>query len=264
MGLDVVECDGWQTRGSTSFNPRGSVNHHTAGGANGATPSLNTCINGRPDLAGPLCNVMQSREPGEGNDKAYVVAAGTANHAGSGGWMGLSGNSSVWGLEIEHTGTEPLPMHRQETAAAIHAAMFSGDTRYVCQHYEWTTRKIDAAQGVDPDQFRQMIAGYQASGSFVGEDVMTPEDKQWIVDQVEAVVAKYTDGLKPLIVAGEDSPTNWYASPAVTKSEVTGDEAAQMVADGRARWWPGQTQAVVIPQLGVDAAPTVGPDDPDR
>jgi N-acetyl-anhydromuramyl-L-alanine amidase AmpD len=66
---------------------------------------------------------MQSREAGEGNDKAYVIAAGRANHAGEGGWKGLSGNSSVYGLEIEHTGTSTLPMHRQQTAARIHAAM---------------------------------------------------------------------------------------------------------------------------------------------
>lgn len=156
-GIPVVEIDGWKSRGSSSFSPGGSVNHHTAGGANGATPSLNTCIYGRPDLAGPLCNVMQSREP-DGNDKAYVIAAGRANHAGSGGWKGLSGNSSVYGLEIEHTGTVPLPMGRQQIAARIHAAMFGGDAGMVCQHFEWTSRKIDAAQGVDPNGFRQMVA----------------------------------------------------------------------------------------------------------
>lgn len=156
-GLRVVECSGWTTRGSSDFNPRGSVNHHTAGPASGATPSLNTCINGRPDLAGPLCNVMQSREP-DGNDIAYVVAAGRANHAGEGGWRGLSGNSSVWGLEIEHTGTSPLSQGRQQIAAAIHAAMYGGNVDYVCQHYEWTTRKIDAATGVDGNAFRNMVA----------------------------------------------------------------------------------------------------------
>lgn len=159
-GLDVVEVAGWQTRGSSSFSPRGSVNHHTAGPASGATPSLNTIVYGRPDLAGPLANVMQSREP-DGNDRAYVVAAGRANHAGEGGWKGLSGNSSVWGLEIEHTGIDPLPQHRQEIAARIHAAMFTGDPAMVCQHFEWCEppgRKIDAATNVNGDQFRQLVA----------------------------------------------------------------------------------------------------------
>ena len=176
-GLPVVECSGWQSRGSSSFNPRGSVNHHTAGPSSGATPSLNTCINGRPDLSGPLCNVFQSREP-DGNDKAYVVAAGTANHAGSGGWKGLSGNSSVYGLEIEHTGTSPLSEGRQRIAAAIHAAIFGGDVSYVCQHYEWTTRKIDAATNVNGNTFRQYVADARAGRGPTPEPPPPPEDEE--------------------------------------------------------------------------------------
>jgi len=175
MGVPVVECDGWKSRGSSSFSPRGSVNHHTAGGASGATPSLNTCIYGRPDLAGPLCNVMQSREA-DGNDKAYVVAAGRANHAGDGGWMGLSGNSSVYGLEIEHTGTSPISEGRQRIAAAIHAGMFGGDVRYVCQHYEWTSRKIDLAQGCNGDTFRAYVQEALSGGGRPLPPPPPPED----------------------------------------------------------------------------------------
>jgi hypothetical protein len=155
-GLRVIEVAGWQTAGSESFDPAGSVNHHTAGPSSGATPSLVTCIEGRPDLPGPLCNVYQSREPAE--DIAYVIASGRANHAGEGGWRGLSGNASVYGLEIEHTGTGPVPEPRLQLAARIHAAMFPGDPGYVCQHSEWTGRKIDLATGVDADRFRSMVA----------------------------------------------------------------------------------------------------------
>src|SRR5262245_21660450 len=175
MGVLVVECDGWTSRGSSSFNPRGSVNHHTAGGANGATPSLNTCIYGRPDLSGPLCNVMQSREP-DGNDKAYVVAAGRANHAGDGGWRGLSGNSSVYGLEIEHTGTSPIFEGRMRIAAAIHAGMFGGDPGMVCQHYEWTSRKIDLAQGCNGDTFRAYVQEALSGGGRPLPPPPPPED----------------------------------------------------------------------------------------
>jgi len=158
-GLRVIEVDGWRDRGNSDFAPAGSVNHHTAGPPTGATPSLNTCINGRPDLAGPLCNVFQSRES-NGQDIAYVVAAGRANHAGEGGWKGLSGNKKVYGLEIEHDGVTPLSKGRQEIAAKIHRAMFSGDVSYVCQHSEWAPgRKIDAATGVNGNDFRNMVGG---------------------------------------------------------------------------------------------------------
>jgi hypothetical protein len=164
-GIPVVEVSGWQSRGSSSFTPKGAVNHHTAGPSSGATPSLNTCIYGRPDLAGPLCNVMQSREPG-GYDIAYVIAAGRANHAGEGGWRGLTGTSSVYGLEIEHTGTSALPQGRIDTAAAICAAMFTGDVGMICQHAEWAQppgRKIDAATNVPGDWFRELCKAARSS-----------------------------------------------------------------------------------------------------
>jgi len=163
-GLRVVEVAGWTSAGSDSFSPRGSVNHHTAGSSSGATPSLSTCIYGRPDLAGPLCNVYQSREP-DGRDIAYVIASGRANHAGEGGWKGLEGNSSVYGLEIEHTGTAPLPQGRIDIAARIHAAMYEGSPSMVCQHYEWApSRKIDAATNVPGEWFRELVADARSTG----------------------------------------------------------------------------------------------------
>lgn len=145
LGLTVVEVDGWRTRGSDSFAPRGSVNHHTAGAAHGNAPSLATCIHGRADLPGPLCNAMMARDL-----TIYVVAAGRANHAGLGGWRGLAGNSSVYGLEIENVGTQAEPWRPDQFAAAarVHAAFAQAIQPHArvapCQHYEWTTRKVDA------------------------------------------------------------------------------------------------------------------------
>lgn len=160
-GLTVIETNGWKTRGSETFDPEGSVNHHTAGAASGIAPSLNICINGRAGIPGPLCHVLQSRatDP-NGLDVLYLVAAGRANHAGTGGWKGLSGNSKVFGLEIEHVGTtaEPFSVARRETAVRVHAAFakcakFTSDT--VCQHLEWTSRKVDFVKALlDPNGFR--------------------------------------------------------------------------------------------------------------
>jgi hypothetical protein len=191
-GITVVEVDGWQSRGSSSFTPRGSVNHHTAGSANGATPSLNTCIYGRSDLPGPLCNVMQSREP-DGNDKAYVVAAGRANHAGDGGWRGLSGNSSVYGLEIEHTGTSSISESRRVIASTIHAAMIDGKAGpdMCCQHFEWTSRKIDLATEVDVNGWRNRIANALASGGMPNPEPLPPppplEEDMYLVQGDNAI-----------------------------------------------------------------------------
>jgi hypothetical protein len=137
-GLRVVEVAGWRTRGAASFNPRGFVWHHTAGPRRGNAPSLGICIRGRADLPGPLCNVFQARD-----GTVYVVAAGRANHAGAGGWAGLQGNSSVYGLEIENVGTsaEPWSEAQLDTAARVAAAL--APASLCCMHKEWTPRKVD-------------------------------------------------------------------------------------------------------------------------
>ena len=163
-GLNVVEIDGWQSRGSSSFNPRGGVDHHTAGGNKGNAPSLNICINGRPDLRGPLCNTLQGFDGTQ-----YVIASGTANHAGSGGWRGLKGNGSVYGMERENDGKSPPRPGQHESAARAWKAIISGSPNgnisagMVCGHKEWTPRKPDF-HGVDYNWFRGLIAAGAGSG----------------------------------------------------------------------------------------------------
>lgn len=158
QGLRVVEVDGWRTRGVDIFTPRGSVNHHTAGPLKGNAPSLGTCINGRPDLPGPLCHVLLARDL-----TCYVIASGRANHAGKGGWRGLTGNSSVYGLEVENVGTkaEPATPELIDAMHRVHAAFLLGiakpDVSLVCQHWEWTTRKIDF-HDLAGDPFRAGVA----------------------------------------------------------------------------------------------------------
>lgn len=147
-GVRVVEVAGWKTRGSTTYTPTLGLHHHTAGSSRGATPSLAVVIYGRSDLPGPLAQVLQSREP-DGDDIAYVVAAGRANHAGRGVWRGVSGNSRAGGVEVEHTGTGRVSARRLEITCRILAALLEGgsrDSRNACQHFEYAQpagRKID-------------------------------------------------------------------------------------------------------------------------
>lgn len=144
-GLEVDYVHGWQTRGADALSAGVHVNHHTAGGINGTQPSLNICINGRSDLPGPLCNVFLPREESR---RVIVVAAGRANHAGKGGWAGLSGNSRAYGVEVEHVGTgaEGLSALRYDNMVRVAAAMALGrfGADRVCQHREWAPgRKPD-------------------------------------------------------------------------------------------------------------------------
>lgn len=166
FGLVVHEVDGWQTRGSSVFYPRGVVCHHTASHAGSDHPALGICTNGRSDLAGPLCNVLLAR-----NGDCYVVASGRANHAGTGGWRGLTGNTSVLGIEAENNGVgEPWPAAQIDAYLRLCAAMCEGggfNASMVCYHREWApSRKIDpAGPGIpqDGNEWRARVAATHAS-----------------------------------------------------------------------------------------------------
>ncbi len=174
-GVKVVEVDGWQTRGwkvsrgGQRFDPQGVVDHHTAnGGFRGVdAPALQLCVNGRPPskaepngLPGPLCQIVLGY-----SGTAYLIAAFGANHAGSGGWRGLSGNGSVWGIEAENNGVgEPWPQAQLDAFVRCNAALaeFSGfGPEMCCGHKEWTRQKIDPA-GIDMNDFRSKVAALLA------------------------------------------------------------------------------------------------------
>jgi hypothetical protein len=262
-GCSVVEEGDWQARGTgSSFTPVAVMLHHDASPPGDSPTMVSMLIDGRPDLDGPLCQLWVDYD-----GVWHCIAAGRANHAGSGQWGPIptdSGNRYSIGIETDHTTAEAWTPAQREAihvgCAALLAHMGADPYGALCAHKEYAAgRKVDP-DPADMDAVRHAVATYNPTP----EVDMTPEDHDAIAATVESIVAKYTEGLKPLVLAGEGSPTNWYVSPAVTKSEVTGPEAEQMVADGRARWWTGLTQAKVIPQAGVDAAPTVGPDNPDR
>jgi peptidoglycan hydrolase-like protein with peptidoglycan-binding domain len=100
-GLKVAPVDGWQRRGRGDVGRIfGVLCHHTAGGKTGNMPSLNTIVNGRPDLPGPLAQLGLGRD-----GTYYIIAAGKCNHAGKGNWKGVvNGNTNFIGIEAENTG----------------------------------------------------------------------------------------------------------------------------------------------------------------
>ena len=160
-GVKYETVPGWRTRGSASFNPKGVVCHWTAGPRNAkGRPSLNVVTYGRPGLSGPLCQVYLDR-----NGVAVVVAAGRANHAGRGGYKGLSGNSSVFGIEAECGGDGDWTDAQREAYPKVVAALVSltgRSEKYVCGHNEWTTRKIDIRDWTMPkmrSEVRAVLAG---------------------------------------------------------------------------------------------------------
>jgi hypothetical protein len=134
---------------------------------------------------------MQTRES-DGPDHAIVIAAGYAYHAGRGGFRGERRDWACLGLEIEHTGVVPLPDHRREVSLEITAAMFGpyGDAEAMCQHSEWSEppgSKIDVATGVNPDEWRRLLADVLS-----GEDVgASREEIQEIIDNQSRLLGKW-------------------------------------------------------------------------
>lgn len=163
-GLTVVEVPGWRTRGTRGADGkprgltavRGIMCHHTAGPRTGDLPSLRTVVEGRPDVPGPLAQLMIAR-----SGAWHIVAAGHCNHAGKGAWPGLTGSSDTIGIEGESTGTgDWTPAQRASwpvgvTALARH---YGVPGSLVIGHREWApARKIDPV-GIDMTALRAAVS----------------------------------------------------------------------------------------------------------
>jgi N-acetylmuramoyl-L-alanine amidase len=149
-GLVVRETDGWKERGAPFKDGvplDGIVGHHTVSNPPANNPSLYVVTNGRPDLAGPLCQLLLAR------DGSYdVIASGKANHGGEGYWPGWhsSANSYALAIEAENNGTgewwsAAIMDAYAEGVAAILEHMGKGSDAFI-SHFEWCEppgRKID-------------------------------------------------------------------------------------------------------------------------
>lgn len=173
--VNLQEFGGWQTYGGSTFTPVGIIIHHTAG-----KNDLNTVINGRPDLDGPLAHLYFDRDAPY---RVTLVSGEAANHAGLGSARVLdevlrgvaagpdaaarglvddtSGNPYFYGFECENLGdgVEIWPFEQMRSmvlaAAAIcrHHGWTSGR---VIGHREWTRRKIDP-RGFAMSTFRSAV-----------------------------------------------------------------------------------------------------------
>lgn len=255
-GLVVVEISGWQTRGDAVLNPEGSVDHHTAAALGQNAPSLGICINGRSDLPGPLCHVLIGRD-----NTCYVIASGRANHAGSGGFWGISGNSKVYGVEHENTGTgtEPWREDQRVTAAKVHAALLEGipnvALRRVCEHKDWTDRKIDKWDQTGADMQNRV-------NNILSGTTPAPQPPPGIIqedDEMDTSNLKIVKGTGP-----------WFVTDGVVKQWINGrDHAAILISNFQASAQAGNGQhdaaslAGIIPwtwpQAAIDSIRLVGP-----
>lgn len=165
-GVPVIEAPGWRTRGSDTFHPGGVVIHHDAIRSSvSASAAVRIMIDGTATVPGPLCHVWLDDDRDDtgdtGDPVAYVVAAGRANHAGRGGWRGLSGNASVLGIEARNRGDgEPWSKAMIDAYQRIVAALIDHlgvDEQMVCAHREWAPKRKPDPVGIDMLSFRANV-----------------------------------------------------------------------------------------------------------
>lgn len=190
-GCTVVEGSGWKSRGrpssSGSFAPYGVLWHHTGttSSPSNPAPTLSMCIDGRPDLPGPLCHVLIGYD-----GVCHLVAAGRANHAGKNGGSGPipagDGNAQLVGFEIDYNGTQAMSQEQYDAATRASCAClkrFNRSADYTRRHQETsTTGKWDAG-GVTGTQIRTSVASALAgSAAPSGDDDWLAEPKDvWAV-----------------------------------------------------------------------------------
>lgn len=216
--LRVEELAGWQQRGHGELAPANEivdVSHHTAGSPYGRVPSLSTCVYGVAGVPGPLCNVVQTREP-DGNDVFMVIAAGVSYNAGSGGFAGVQYNRSTIGTECEHTGIEPFPAHRaelrQRAAAAILKGLGQADGSRSCQHFEWSSAgKIDiGTPRVDANAWRARITEFMRGGAPSTPTAPSPPQG----DEMQVVQYQTPFGTEARLVTGDGVTLDrWVGQP---------------------------------------------------
>lgn len=222
-GYPVIEVTGWQSRGHGQMVAcEGVVGHHTAGPATGNYPSLNTVVNGRPDLEGPLAHLGLARD-----GTIYVIAAGCAWHAGNSAWAGFTSlNDKFIGIEAESVGNgtdwtaAQLDAYPKLVGALLYT-MQRGVDRY-CAHRTCALpagRKIDPT-GIDDGWMRTQaqavintLTGPPATGS-------SQEDSSMNIDLVYAA-----NGLdyRGLVGAECGSSSAVYARSFIKVSSAWGD-----------------------------------------
>lgn len=189
-GLTVVEQPGWKTRGHGQMTAAETiVCHHTAGPKTGDYPSLNTVMNGRPGLAGPLSQLGLAR-----SGKVHVIAAGVCWHAGAVKATYMN-NWHAIGIEAEATGRDPWPTVQMQAYTRLCAALrraYDIPNGRVLGHKEVcspTGRKTDP--NFDMNVFRASVS--KAYTQLTGGDDMSADEvteiKNWVTTEVNRGIA---------------------------------------------------------------------------
>lgn len=184
-GLKVSTVAGWETRGLGDVGETlGVLCHHTVGARTGNMPSLGTLTNGRK--ADPAKGVKALRGPlaqlGLGRDGTYyVIAAGFAQHAGTGSWQGIStGSTNFIGIEAENAGGEndawpAVQMDAYHRGVAAILKFIGRGHEFCAAHKEYAPDRKPFDPRFDMDVFRAAVAAI-LNGTAPAPSLIRPVD----------------------------------------------------------------------------------------
>jgi hypothetical protein len=261
-GIVVHEWAGWQSRGNGQSEAYvGGLVHHTAT-AYGMAPAI--LVDGRSDLAGPLCNFA-----GNHDGTLTVIAAGPANHAGASGGRSMgplpvttSLNRRVVGLEIVYPGASPMTAAQYRTACVwarvVADVCGGGNIESVRAHAETSvTGKWDPGYApgktIDMARFRQDAAGAQ------GADDLTPDERDALYDIRQQLTgsrpvgqfAGWPSRVDPNVKLTVTDYVTWIDKATNEANKALADQQAQL-AEVRARLIDAQTRLDALASGGVD------------
>lgn len=129
-------------------------------------------LNGTGDTPGPLCSILTCRGNSSHGPSVHVIAAGRANHAGTGGPWGAvprdDGNTYAVGHEIAHTVDEAWSSAQMEQVTRAEAAILrrlkAKTSNGLPSHSEYAPdRKIDTTEGKYGQSMKAERADVQAA-----------------------------------------------------------------------------------------------------
>lgn len=256
-GCEVVEVDGWRTRGHPGvFTPRATMLHHDGSPVGPAQPAEVYArflfLTGRRDVSAPLCQAWI-----DFYGRWWLGAAGRANHAGRGiGWGDVRanyGNTLSFGVEMDNTTGEPttsdqyLALHKG--LPAIHTAYGWNVGTALTSHKEYAKgRKVDP-DDIDMFQLRRDVISLQAGGVTSApvapapvRPVPAPAPKPRRAPIPWGVIGRGDRGNKVVIVQlAAGSKADGIAGPNTERAIRAKQRQLGVSADGL--WGPGTTGA---------------------
>ncbi len=206
-GVKIRYISGWKSRGRDwTRTPAGITDHHDASSRkSGEWGNLGAITYGRRSptvVSGPLSQFQVARCL-DGIPKVAIVAAGRANHAGTGGPYGRvpqnAGNSWLYGAEKANNGvSEPYTPAAMYAAKALYWAVLqeTSSPGLLLQHKEWAPRrKVDSRYS--GAWMRREVAAFQPSGRDrqpSGGDALTDQEMGRVMAALEIVRRGDTDG----------------------------------------------------------------------